>query len=197
MRWITSLLAASLVAPSLPAQQGNSLVNKDARLKIFVLQGAGAYNSLRDRASVQTVVEVRDELNQPVRGAGVVFQLPADGPGGHFDGQKLEWTGKTDSNGQVAASALLPNGRAGRFNIQVSATHGQRAGYSYISQTNGNGPALEGGTRRKGKLPGWAKAALIVGGAAAAGGIVWGVRRGDGRPDVVLQPGTISLGSPR
>ncbi len=200
---VGQMLAAFLVGiMAFPAQAQqapeSSILRNGGRLKIFVLQGSGAQNSLRDRTTTQAVVEVRDELNQPVRGAEVSFQLPTAGPGGFFTGQKLGWTGKTDENGQVATNAFLPNDKPGKFNIQVSATYGSKVGYAFVSQTNSLAPVYEGrrGTPG-GKTPGWVKAAVVIGAAAAAGGIVWGVRHGNSRPSVVLQPGAISLGGPR
>lgn len=195
-----AVVLAGILALPAHAQQGieESIVRKDAGLKIFVLQGSGAHNSVRDRTTTQTVVEVRDEFNQPVRGAEVAFELPTAGPGGFFTGQKLAWTGKTDAQGQVAANAFVPNDKPGRFNIQVRAAHGPKVGYAFVSQTNSLAPIADGKLSPKNGMPGWAKAAIVIGAAAAAGGIVWGVRRGGGDGGkVVLQPGAISLGGPR
>jgi hypothetical protein len=196
------LSAALSLALALPPAQAQELKPPSGQfqpggLKVFVLQGAGALNSLRDRNTTQTVVEVRDEYNQPVRGADVQFQLPGQGPGGYFNGQKLVWTGRTDGNGQVAAYGFVPNEKTGRFNIQVSATYGRKMGYAVVSQTNSLAPAPRDTGSRAGKISGWWKVAAVAGAAAAAGGVVWGVRRGGGRPDIVLQPGAVSLGGPR
>lgn len=190
-------LVVALASPPMRADEPAAKAAKTGALKLFILQGAGARNSIHDRTALQTVVEVRDEFNQPVRGAEVVFQLPADGPGGHFAGQQLGWTGKTDANGQVAATSFTPNAKTGPFNIQVSATHGPKVGYAVVSQTNSLAPINRESVTRRGKSGRWWKVAAVAGAAAAAGGIAWGVRRAGNRPDVVLQPGTISLGGPR
>ncbi|MEZ5402644.1 MAG: hypothetical protein R2729_23415 [Bryobacteraceae bacterium] len=189
------LLALSVTGPALVAETPVSKPREEGGLKIFVLQGAGAMNSVQSRTATQPVVEVRDELNRPVRGAEVLFSLPESGPGGYFNGQKLGWTGRTDGNGQVAALPFLPNDQAGRFNIQVSALYGNRSGSVLVPQINSLRPVTPGVTERKG-VSGWWKAVAIIGGAAAAGAVVWGVRRGN-RPDVVLQPGPIAVGGPR
>jgi len=165
-------------------------------LKIFVLQGDRAVNSISTRTAVQPIIEVRDERNRPVQGAKVLFQLPAAGPAAFFPGQKLGWSGKTDANGQVAAAELIPNGKSGPFRIQVNATYGDRAGHAFIEQTNRSRSAGIG-SRVERKRSGWWKAALVIGAAAAAGGIVWATQRGNERPTVVFQPGTVSIGGPR
>lgn len=195
---VAVLVSGSLVLPPLAAQEAAKPAagGTGEKLHIFVLQGNGAVNSIRERTVRQPVVEVRDEFNQPVRGADVVFQLPLGGPGGYFMGQKLGWSGKTDANGQAVAPGLVPNDTPGRYNIRVSATHGSRMGQAMVTQTNSLRPVpLE--VPRRGRISGWWKAAAVIGAGAAAGGIVWGLRRGNGTPTVVLQPGTVSFGGPR
>lgn len=196
---IAVALAVILAAPVGMAQEPGGARNPAERaarqLKVFVLQGDGAVNSIKERSVTQPIVEVRNERNQPVQGAEVLFELPAEGPGGFFGGQKLGWAGKTDAKGQVVAAGLVPNEKPGRFNIRVSATHGDSFGSAIVAQTNSLRPVpLE--VPRKG-VSGWWKAVAVIGAGAAAGGIVWGLRRSNERPTVVLQPGTISFGGPR
>lgn len=196
---IAVALAGILAVPAAVGQERQEARNPAGRaarqLKIFVLQGDGAVNSIKTRSVTQPIVEVRDERNQPVQGAEVLFELPEAGPGGFFGGQKLGWAGKTDAKGQVVAAGLIPNEKPGRFNIRVSAAHGGSFGSAVLSQTNSLRPVpLE--VPRKG-VSGWWKAVAVIGAGAAAGGIVWGLRRSNDRPTVVLQPGTISFGGPR
>jgi hypothetical protein len=165
-------------------------------LKVFVLQGEGAVNSIRTRSATEPVVEVRDERNQPVQGAEVVFQLPAVGPGGLFAGQKSTWTGRTDANGQVVAAGFVPNQEQGRFHIRVTATHSGNIGRATVAQSNSIRPVPSGEPRRAGHS-GWWKAVAVMGAGGAVGGILWATRRGEGRPTVVLQPGTVSFSGPR
>ena len=165
-------------------------------LKIFVLQGDRAINSIRSRSATAPVVEVRDERNLPIEGAEVVFQLPAMGPGGYFSGQKLTWTGRTDANGQAIPAGFSPNQQAGRFAIRVTATHGGRGGRTVIAQTNSLKAAAVEGLRGP-KRSGWWKPVAVLAAGGAAGGIIWATRGGSDRTTLVLHPGTISFGGPR
>ena len=72
---------------------------KPTAVKIVVLQGEGAQNNTRSRVGVNPVVEVRDESDKPVAGAEVVFQLPAAGPGGVFNGWMSTQTARTNEKG--------------------------------------------------------------------------------------------------
>lgn len=197
-----AVVLAGLVAfPALAQERQEEVQRTPAgkianQLKIFVLQGEGAVNSIKDRVVTPPVVEVRDAFNQPVQGAEVQFQLPMAGAGGFFAGRQLGWTGRTDANGQVVASGLVPNDTPGRFNIRVSARHGESSGSAVVAQSNSLRPVdLEMPRKR---VSGWWKALAVAGAGAAAGGIVWGLRRNNNEiPTVVLQPGTISFGGPR
>ncbi|MBL8237975.1 MAG: hypothetical protein JNM66_11180, partial [Bryobacterales bacterium] len=64
--------APATAVPALPA----------VSLRVLVLEGANAINSIPNRSATFPVVEVRDENDLPVEGAEVVFELPATGPGG-------------------------------------------------------------------------------------------------------------------
>src|SRR4051794_34631391 len=46
--------------------------------------GDGAINSIRQRTAREPIDQVQDRNRRPVAGAVVMFQLPADGPGGAF-----------------------------------------------------------------------------------------------------------------
>ncbi len=164
-------------------------------LKIFVLLGDRAINSIGSRLATAPVIEVRDERNLPIQGAEVVFQLPAVGPGGFFNGQKLTWTGRTDANGQAMPTGFSPNQHPGRFGIRVTASYGGRVGRALIVQTNSPKPVPV--EARGPKRSGWWKPVTIFGVGGAVGGIVWATRRGSERTTLVLQPGTVSFGGPR
>jgi len=162
-------------------------------LKIVVLQGEGAVNSISGRTATQPVVEVRDEKDKPVAGAEVVFQLPATGPGGTFQGWMRTQTVRTDEQGQAGTSGFTPNDEPGRFNIKVTATHGERTASVVIAQTNaqrtgGGGQAMASSSWK------W-KVVGLVGVGAALGGVYAAKRGGNGTPATPAVPVTITAGS--
>lgn len=169
-------------------------------LKIVVVQGEGALNNIKSRTATQPVVEVRDENDKPVEGAEVVFQLPAAGAGGVFNGWMRTQTTRTNAQGQASASGMTPNDQEGRFNIKVTATQGNKTGTAIIAQSN----TLSGGNGRSAR--GSRKALWVVLGLAAVGGIAGGVAatRGNGNGTttpvavpVTITPGPVSVGTPR
>jgi hypothetical protein len=195
-------LLASVLA--LPAQQTTPAAKPagSGDLKIVVVAGEGAKNSIRSRTATAPVVEVRDAADKPVAGAEVVFQLPPAGPSGNFNGWLKMQTVKTDDQGRAAASGYTPNDEEGRFNIKVVASTAQHTASVVIAQSNvrgGNGAAAS--TAR----PGWYKWAAILGGAAVAGGVVAATRGGSNngsgsavttRP-ITIGAGAITVGGPR
>ncbi len=169
-------------------------------LKVVVIEGEGAVNNIRTRTATAPVVEVRDENDKPVAGAEVVFQLPPAGPGGVFHGWMRTQTVRTDEQGRARASGYTPNDEAGRFNIKVTATLGNKTGSAVIAQTNayrgGSGPGVTSGRSGLWKvLVGVGAAGAVIGAVAAT--------RGNGtasaattRP-ITITPGPITVGSPR
>ncbi len=172
-------------APSPPSPPGT--------LKIVVLQGEGATNSIAAKTATQPVVEVRDESAKPVAGAEVIFQFPAAGPGGIFHGWMRTQTARTNEQGQAGTSGLVPNDEAGRFNIKVTATEGNRTGSVVIAQTNvqrtGGGRATAGSSWK------W-KVIGLVGAGAVIGGIYAAKRNGTAAAAVTpATPITVTVGS--
>lgn len=204
--FLSLALTASLALP-LPAwtQQvsgpKSSLVQPETgSLKVVVVQGEGALNRIKSRSATQPVVEVRDENDKPVAGAEVVFQLPAAGPGGVFNGWMRTQTAKTNEQGRAAANGMTPNDQEGRFNIKVTATQGKKTGTVIIAQTNSaNGEPGSAASRSHKKL-------YIILGLAAVAAIAGGVAAthtgGSGTPaaivnPVIISPGPVSVGAPR
>ncbi len=177
-----------------PKPPGSSLDG----LKIFVLEGAGATNSLVTQEPSMVVVEVRDQNDRPVEGADVTFELPSTGPGGTFAGGSFVRTTRTNAQGQAGVT-YAPNPQVGRFDLKVSAKLGDRTGGAVIHQATGIGTPATDERRRAGKLGG-KKLALIVGAAAAAGVAILLVTRGSSSsatpPTITLTPGTPTFGSP-
>jgi hypothetical protein len=169
---------------------------KGGGLKIVVIQGEGATNNIRTKSATLPVVEVRDDSDKPVANAEVIFQLPAAGPGGTFNGWMRNQTVRSNAQGQASAEGLTPNDEEGRFNIKVSAVSGPRTGTLIIGQSNIRGSGAQAKSSKK--------TLLIVLGVLAVGGIAGGVaatRNGDTAvatvTPVTVSAGPVTVGGPR
>lgn len=197
--------AAKLVSQQAPAAGAQP----QGTLKISVIEGEGARNSIRNRSAVSPIVEVKDTADKPVAGAEVVFQLPLAGPGGVFNGWLRAQTVRTDENGKATVTGYTPNTEAGRYNIKVTATSGSLTGSAVIAQINAeNGAAAAGATphpgapsARKKSIP-WKIVGPIIG-AATLGGLAAGLR-GDkattaaaAATPVSISTGAVTVGVPR
>ena len=200
MLWKESIAIFLAFSLTLPAQQpaGPSsalLAQKKDTLKINVLQGEGAKNSIRARTATAPVVEVRDANDKPVAGAEVVYQLPLAGPGGAFHGWLRNQTVRTDEKGVAATAGYTPNTEAGRFNIKVTAAFGSDTGSAVIAQSNVEG----GGTGGAGKSNWW-KWALIIGGVGVGVGVAAAVSGDDEatQPNPIrVSAGAVTVSGPR
>jgi hypothetical protein len=176
----------------------SNLVQGAGGLKIVVIQGEGATNNIRTKAVTLPVVEVRDDNDKPVANAEVIFQLPAAGPGGVFNGWMRNQTVRSNAQGQAGADGLTPNDEEGRFNIKVTATSGTKTGSVIIGQSNVRGAG--GAQAKSGRKTLW-----IVLGVIAVGGIAGGVAatRGDSNTTTVvtvpvtITAGPVTVGNPR
>jgi hypothetical protein len=181
-----------------PAQQSQLVAQAKDTLVITVVEGEGGKNSIRNRTAVAPVVEVKDAGGKPVPGAEVVFQLPAVGPSGAFNGWLKTQTVRADEQGRAAATGYTPNTEPGRFNLKVTATSGTNTGSAVISQVNtDNGSSVSSGGNR-----GWVKWVAIIGGAAAVGGIAAAAGGDDDSPaqtriPVGITAGAVTVGGPR
>jgi hypothetical protein len=199
------LLSALLsVPPPLAAKDGPA----SQSLSIAVLQGENSINNTKSGAATAPIVEVRDDSMKPVAGAEVVFELPANGPGGTFAGGGATATSKTNAAGQAAAPQLTPNNREGHFFIQVNARLGERTGTTRIQQSNSAtnfsaAPRLDRGGSKIWKVLG------VVGGLGVTAGLIMltrgggsdnnsgGSTGGSGSTTITMSPGTITVGGPR
>jgi hypothetical protein len=192
------ILSAFLAVP--PAGLGQEKAAPPAKpsappgsLKIVVVQGEGAVNSIVGKTATQPVVEVRDQNDKPVAGAEVVFQLPAAGPGGIFHGWMRTQTARTNEQGQAGASGLVPNDQPGRFNIKVTAAQGDRTASVIIAQTNlqrtGSGGRTVASSSWKWKVIGLAGLGAVVGGIYAT------KRNGVATAATPATPVTITVGA--
>ena len=162
-----------------------------------MLEGQNATNSISLGRSVTPVVEVRDENEFPVEGAEVVFSLPESGPGGTFPGNQLSFTTRSNAQGQASAPFLI-NGLAGRFQIKVVATAGNRRGEASITETNSTGGYIGAAVPRRAWYKKWYIWAIL--GGAASGGTIALLRRGGGSPPntqtITISPGGVVFGAP-
>ena len=163
-------------------------------LKILVLEGEGAINTVDKYSARPMVVEVRDQNDRPVEGAEVIFRLPPSGPGGSFPDKKPSRTARTNVQGQALASAFTPNNQTGRFKIHVTATFANQVGEADITQMN----ALLASSLNMQKLkppkrfPLWKIIAIAGGGAAAIALIVVLTTGGD--KTITILPGPVTIG---
>lgn len=174
-------------------------------LRVLILEGANAVNSIPNRSATFPVVEVRDGNDLPVEGAEVTFELPTGGPGGIFPNQKNTFTGRTNLQGQVRAPYLM-NAAPGVFTIQVTAAIGTRTGKVSITQTHSMQTPEEMLVKKKRWYRDWR--ILAAAGGAAVVGIVLGTRGGSSTatptgptapvpPTITITPGGPSIGGPR
>jgi hypothetical protein len=168
-------------------------------LKVTVLEGEGALNSIRNGIARDIVIEVRDETGKPVGGATVTLSLPAFGPSGLFPtGANL--TTVTDAQGVARARGFQPNQLQGEFSIKVLVSHQGRTESVIITQTNVT--AVD--APPKGRSNQW----LILLGIAAGGGAAAALALGGGKkntnssppaqpPGISIVPGSATVGGPR
>ena len=179
--------AAAQQAASPPGRSGGA-----PRLRIIVLEGEGAVNHIPTRAATAPVVEIRDQNDQPLEGALVVFQLPASGPGGTFAGGERLHKSITDARGQAGTRGLLINDQAGRFAIKATATFQDLVNTAMISQTNSLKAQSVTASRGRSK---WLWVLIAAG--AGAGGAVYYTQSRSSRPPVSASMGPVVVGAPR
>lgn len=169
-------------------------------LKLVVVEGEGALNSIEARRAKEPVVRVEDEEGRAVAGAAVNFILPAQGAGGYFDGREASLTVTSGAGGIAVARGLKPNNVAGPFTIRATASSGGRTASATIHQTN-VAPVVTRGNGKKIAL-------LAIIGGAAVGGVVAATRGGSGAAPggnaavsgssgTTVQSGTPVFGPPR
>jgi hypothetical protein len=183
---------AKSAAPSAP-KATSAAASGNSGIKILILEGQHATNSVQGATAIPPVLEIRDENDLPIEGATVTFQLPQNGPGGFFPGQKLTLTTKTDFRGQVGATGLVPNEKEGTFHIHVTVTEGARTAEATITQTNSASTLSMAEAPRKKSL--WrSKYVLIGAGAAVAATLVIVLTHGSSKnPTVTITAGPVTV----
>ena len=160
-------------------------------LRLIVLEGDNAVNSIQARIGTPVVVEVRDENERPVQNASVTFTLPATGPGVTFaDGQRSQ-TRTTDIHGQAGTSGLITNGIAGKWAMRVTATHQGLTSSTLIAQTNSAKARELGATGKSGGKWKWVLLGVAVGGGIVAG-VYFGTQSSSSPVSVTTGPVIVS-----
>ena len=171
-------------------------------LKLVVVEGEGALNSIEARRAKEPMVRVEDEEGRAVAGAAVSFILPVQGAGGYFDGHESSLTVTTGAGGIAVGRGLKPNNVAGPFAIHATASSGGQTATATIHQTN-VAPLVTRGNGKKIAL-------LAIIGGAAVGGVVAATRGtggaapggnaavpGSASGGTTVQSGTPVFGPPR
>lgn len=127
--------AAVLMAVAKPASSEGQL-QPAGKLNLFIVEGEGAINNIRQRTAREPVVEVQDENHRPVAGAAVLFALPRGGASGTFANGATTLSVTTDAQGRAVARGLKPNNVAGQFEIAVTASYAGATAIATIRQTN-------------------------------------------------------------
>jgi len=160
-------------------------------LKVAVVDGDGAFNDIKNRIGHPPSVEVRDESNEVVSGAEVVFTMPALGAGGAFEGGQRTMKTTTDARGIATAGSFRPNPTEGRFAIAVTASYQGKQGSALVGQSN----TLAASSPSNKKL--WIILGVIGGGAAGA---ILATRSSSSPgppPPTTITVGPVIVGGPR
>lgn len=197
--FLITLLLFNLFSSSGTAQ------DKPTALQIFISEGDGAINTVRQKPTRDPIVVVEDQEHRPIVGAAVVFFLPNQGTGGTFSNGNTTLTVTTNAEGQAVARGMQFNAQPGPMQIRVTASYMGLTANSVINQTNivGAGSpstASSGGSSSKK----WLIILAIAGGAAAggaaalSGGKSTGSTSGGGAATAVtLTPGAVTVGAPQ
>jgi hypothetical protein len=173
---------------------------QETGVKIQIVEGDGAINSIRLRRAKEPVIRVLNASGEPAVGASVTFLLPATGPSGSFSDNGLSLTVQTDSRGMAIGRNLRPNAIAGQFRIRATTSwHGAPASAS-LAQTNAEPVAKSGHGKTiailvvvAGAIAGGAAAAAHGGKTSSAGQETAPTSQGGGS----ISAGSPSLGPPR
>jgi hypothetical protein len=158
---LSFLIAFQMVVPA-----GHSQA-LPTELNIFVVEGEGAVNNVRQRVAREPVVRVEDENHKPVAEAAVVFTLPTSGATGEFTKGAKTLMVMTDNEGQARATGLKVNQTNGKLPIHVSVSYRGLTARTIITQVNEGG--VDSATSSGGGH-GVLIGVLVALGAAAAGG---------------------------
>jgi hypothetical protein len=170
-----------------------------AGIRVEVVEGEGAINSIAERRARDPIVKVADNAGNPIAGAMVTFVTPDLGASASFPSGNIH-TATTGADGLATGLGLRPNNIAGEFQIRVTASYRGQSATAAITQTNA-APAAVKSNR------GLAIALLaIIGGGGAGAALVFSRRNTSGgtsnppstpsTPATTVVPGAGSFGPP-
>ena len=144
-------------------------VQPPASIRIEVVEGEGAINSIAERRAKDPVVKILDDDLRPIAGATVTFVTPELGASAVFTGGHVNMV-TTDANGMATGFGLKPNNVAGEFQIRVTASFRGQTATATIGQTNAAPVAVKKGNNKTlGIL-----IAIVAGGGAAGAALALG-----------------------
>ena len=174
----------------------NAFAQEVRLLKIEVLSGEGAFNSIKDKRAKEVEIRVVDQGDRPVVGAAVVFQVPALGASATFTDGKTSFTTTTAEYGARLNRGSPAEPIEGRFNVAVTASYQGLEAKATVPQTNtlaGGQVGVSSASHKKYWI-------LAIIGGAAAGGIL-ATRSGGSTaasaPGSSVSVGAITVGVPR
>ncbi len=169
-------------------------------LRIVILEGEDVSNNIKERTAREPIVQVEDENHKPVAGAVVLFTVTTQSghAGATFLNGAKTFSGQTDANGQIHAQGFQPNGHAGQFHINVTASKGQLTTHTQIAQTNVAAASTAATTAT---IPGFVATHVVlvslVAAGAVVGGVVGGVVASQNNPGTAIAAGTGTVGAPQ
>ncbi len=173
---ISSLAVSPLLLAQTPPQPGTLPAEG---LRVVVLSGANAINSMQAQFATKPVIEVDDGAGKPIKGALVQFSAPLDGPSIVFANGLRTDRVLTDAQGKASPTDPKPVEK-GSFEYEVTVMYLDEIASAKIPQSNEhvgtvNGDAVtpHSGPSRKEM---WM---LLIGAgiAAGVGGGVWAAHR--------------------
>jgi len=181
------LIFRVLAAQERPA--ATPLASAAAAIRIDVIEGDAALNSIRLHRAHDIAVRVTNAGGEPLRGITVMFALPDSGPSATFPDGGIRSTVQTDDQGRAAARGIRPNSIAGQFQIRVTASWRGSEGAATLVQTNAEPEVRSGRTK-------WIVILAAVAGAAAGGAVL--AARGKSSSSDAATPtgGSITAGAP-
>jgi hypothetical protein len=191
MSWVVTLSVADGLAPEAHAQPApqNPWEHQVRGLQILVLEGSKA-ESYPGSPGITPVVEVRDDIDRPVEGAQVTFNLPQSGPGGTFARGDRSFTTKTNAQGQAMPMNFTVGPALGSFYVRVSTTYRDLSAQASILQTVAVRPRpTEAILRPRHPARKWVILGVI--GGASAGGLAYALTRGASHPIKISVGGSV------
>jgi len=192
---IVAILLSTVLCfePMVCGQQAGAPAPSPGGIRILVLEGQNALNSITGVSAISPVVQVLDNSDQPVMGATVTFEVLPTGPGGSFGGRPMASV-RSDSTGQATAR-FTPNGTAGDLSIKATAVFSGQTAVARIRQRNAE-RILEATIQQPSKA--WYKKWqwwAVIGAGAGAGVAVALVMRDSSKSSVItISPGSVVFG---